>query len=120
MANYWVVGATVSDQDMSDDFITRGFWFGDRDSAQDVIANIVVGDRLAIKSMLGQGSKEVWIKAIGVVTNCNTFNAMPFKFFYVNWIDVRAENRRSPFHNFSNTIRNLDSQHELVKEIFRI
>jgi hypothetical protein len=31
MANYWAVGAHVSGQDMSEDFITRGFWFGDRD-----------------------------------------------------------------------------------------
>ncbi len=69
MVNYWVVGATVSYQDMADDFITRGFWFGDREDVQSTINQIAAGDRLAIKSMPGQGATRVSIKAVGIVTD---------------------------------------------------
>ena len=120
MSNYWVVGATVSGQDMSNDFITKGFWFGDQEDVQHVINQVVAGDRIAIKSMLGHGSNQVLIKAIGLVTDARGFAATPFKFLYVNWLDVRSEQRKVPFHNFSNTIRSVDGTHPVAREIFAI
>ena len=118
MANYWVVGATVSDQDMSDDFISRGFWFGDREDVQSTIDQIVIGDRLAIKSMLGRGATQVAIKAVGLVTHVRGFNATPFKFFYVDWLDLRGENRKVPFSGFGSTIRQIDGASDIAREIF--
>ena len=115
MANYWVVGATVSDQDMSADFITRGFWFGDREDAQDTINQIAPGDRIAIKSMLGRGATEVLVKAIGLVTHAQQFNAIQnFRFFYVDWLDLRTENRRVPFSGFGRTIHPVAGNSEIA------
>lgn len=108
MANYWAVGATVQGQDMSDDFIARGFWFADTPKAQDTIEGIEVGDRLAIKKMLGQGATEVHIKAVGLVTEVRPYRATFFKFFYVDWLDLRAENRRAPFAGLGGTIHRLE------------
>ena len=118
MASYWVVGATVSGQDMSEDFISRGFWFGDREDVQDTIGEIAAGDRLAIKAMLGKGANQVVIKAVGLVTHAKSFNATPFKFLYVDWIDLRAENRRVPFSGFGGTIRQIDIGSEIAHAIF--
>ena len=120
MANYWVVGATVSGQDMSDDFITKGFWFGDREDVQDTINQIAASDRIAIKSMLGQGATQVAIKAIGLVTYPRSFNATPFKFFYVNWLDLRSEDRKVPFHGFGSTIRRIEGTSDIARQIFCI
>ena len=115
-----MVGATVSGQDMSDDFISKGFWFGDREDVQDIINQISKGDRIAIKSRLGRGANQVLIKADGLVTDARGFAATPFKFFYVNWLDIRPEQRKVPFHNFSNTIRPIDGEHPIARAIFRI
>jgi len=118
--NYWVVGATVSLQDMSDDFITRGFWFGDREDVQETINQISAGDRLAIKSMLGQGANQVSIKAVGLVTHSRSFNATPFRFFYVDWLDLRLEDRKVPFHGFGSTIRRVDGASDIARLIFSL
>ncbi len=120
MPSYWVVGATVSAQDMSDDFITRKFWFGDREDAQEIINQIAPGDRLAIKSMLGQGATQVAIKAIGIVTHARGFNATPFKFSYVDWLELRQEDRKVPFHGFGSTIRRVDEASDIARLIFRL
>jgi hypothetical protein len=73
MTNYWVVGATWGGkEDQSEVFIRRGYWFlGWADSDQPAQASlrdqIRPGDRIAIKKMLGQGSQEIEIRALGVV-----------------------------------------------------
>ena len=121
MANYWVVGATVSGQDMSGDFITRGFWFGDREDVQDTINQIAPGDRIAIKSMLGKGATEVLIKAIGLVTHAQQFNAIQnFRFFYVDWLDLRGEDRRVPFSGFGGTIHSIVRDSNIAGTVFRL
>lgn len=120
MSNYWIVGATVQDENMRDEFISRGFWFGDRDSAQDVIDEVQKGDRFAMKRMLGQGATEVEINAIGIVQKANRFAAMPFKFFYVDWLDIRSENRRVPFSGLGGTIHRINREGDLAKQIFRL
>lgn len=47
MAQYWVVGATVDDQDLTQEFIDHGLWFADAGGAQDRIEQISSGDRIA-------------------------------------------------------------------------
>ena len=105
---------------MSGDFIRRGFWFGDREDVQTTINQIAEGDRIAIKSMLGQGSTQVAIKAIGLVTQAQTVSDTPFKFFYVDWLDLRKEDRKIPFSGLGNTIRQIDGLSELAGQIFRL
>ncbi len=117
---YWIVGATVEDQDMSGDFIERGFWFGTRDTAQTTIENIVPGDRIAIKSLLGQGATQVLIKAIGIVTSIRSYNATEFRFLYVDWIDLRKEDRKVAFSGFGGTIHNVDGASEIAGQVFRL
>ena len=105
--SYWVVGATVQGEDLSADFIQKGIWFGDKESAQDDIAKIQAGDRIAIKKMLGHGAKEVEIKAIGIVEKVGKYEAMNFPILYVKWlslIDESGQGRRVPFSGFGGTI----------------
>src|SRR5574337_36645 len=121
MGTYWVVGATVSGQDMSSDFIDRGFWFGDREDVQQTINQISPGDRIAIKSMLGKGATEVSIKAIGIVRAARSFAAISaFKVFYVDWLDITAENRRVPFSGFGGTIHAIHEGSDIAKRIFSL
>ncbi len=120
MPNYWVVGATVSGQNMSDDFLQKGIWFADREDVQERIDRIQKGDRLAIKSLLGQGATQVLIKALGIVTDIRSFAATPFKFFYVDWLDIRDENRRVPFHGFGATLHPVLEDSEIARLIFHL
>jgi hypothetical protein len=86
---YWVVGAMLAANaagDMYEIFVKRGYWdygydpdycnSGNPNHAQydkeypgeAALRNqIKAGDRIAIKAMLGQGSKEIRIRAIGIV-----------------------------------------------------
>jgi hypothetical protein len=113
MPNYWAVGAFVQDNDMSEDFIRRGFWFGDAPAAQQQIDDIKVGDRLAMKSRLGRGATEIAIKALGLVTKIERYNAMPFRFLYVDWLDLRQEELRAPFAGLAATIHKLDKSNTI-------
>lgn len=73
MSNYWVVGAMWGGQDdQSEKFIRRGYWFlgwddKDQSSQANLRDQIQPGDRIAIKKMLGQGSPNISIRALGVV-----------------------------------------------------
>jgi len=126
MTHYWVVGANVSGQDMTEKFIKHGFWFGDKDAAQDTIDKIKIGDRMAIKRMLGHGAKDVAIKAIGVVEDVEQYNALTpvaskFKIIYVKWISLLTEDRKVPFSGFGGTIHGtLDGTEPISKQIFSL
>ncbi len=73
MSKYWVVGAMWGGQeDQSEKFIRRGYWFlGWGDEEQPAQAKLrdemQPGDRIAIKKMLGQGSPNIAIRALGVI-----------------------------------------------------
>ena len=120
MPSYWVVGATVSGQNMADDFLRKGIWFANREDVQDRIEAIQKGDRLAIKSLLGQGATQVHIKALGIVTDIRSFAATSFKFFYVDWLDISRENRRVPFHGFGATLHTLQQDSEIARLVFHL
>jgi hypothetical protein len=99
MPNYWIVGANVDGQDMTDSFVKYGFWFADAVGAQKVIENIQVGDRLAIKRMIGPSApSEVLLRAVGVVRESAKYEALDFRMLHVNWI--RIDDRRIPNQGF--------------------
>jgi len=84
---YWVVGAMWGGHDdQSDVFIRRGYWFlGWDDQEQPDQARrrdqIRPSDRIAIKRMLGQGSSEIEIRAVGIVREID----LQDKRVYVDW-----------------------------------
>lgn len=119
MTNYWIVGATVCNQDLSDYFIKHGFWFADKDTAQPEIAKIQKGDRIAIKKMRGSGATTVDIKVIGVVSDIGVFDSMDFRMVFVNWIDLRGEERQAPFSGWAGTIHGpYGSDNNVVASVF--
>ncbi len=121
MANYWIVGATVSGQDMTAWFIKHGIWFGNKDTAQSDIAKIQKGDRIAIKKMRGQGSTAVDINAIGVVEDVGDFNALEFHMIFVNWISLLGEGKQAPFKGLAGTIHGpYTSNDEIVDLVFNL
>ncbi len=84
--NYWLVGAIWNNtEDKKDEFFKRGYWeMGWNDDDQPSLASkkkqIKVGDRIAIKSMRGQGQSTITIRAIGIVKDVDTDR------IYINWI----------------------------------
>lgn len=67
---YWVVGASWGGTDLQDEaFVTKGIWMlGWEDGFQkDKASQIVPGDRIAIKRLLGKGQTGIRIMHIGVV-----------------------------------------------------
>lgn len=88
MSNYWVVGAMWGGQeDQYEIFIRRGYWFlGWSDEQQPAQAalrdKIQPGDRIAIKRMLGQGSKNIEIRALGTVKEIDPHD----KRVYIHWV----------------------------------
>ncbi len=71
MRNYWVVGAMWhGHDDQSEKFIRRGYWFlgwdkGEQPAQDNRVDQMRPGDRIAIKKMLGQGSPNIAIRALG-------------------------------------------------------
>jgi len=104
--NYWVVGATWGgSEDVLPQFIKRKYWycwdanqFNDPSTIgnsiktqQERFTQIEEGDRIAVKRMLGQGSTEMAILAIGIVTDIDIHEWR----VYVNWIE-EIQDRRVP------------------------
>lgn len=82
--NYWLVGANWSGDDQAEVFFRRGYWeMGYEDEDSPTQANrrdkVKVGDRIAIKSMDGQGASTITIKAIGIVKD------IADKRIYIDW-----------------------------------
>lgn len=118
MPNYWVAGANVDKQDMTDHFIDHGFWFADAQGVQDLIETIQPRDRIAIKRMLGQGATEIAIKALGVVQKAEYYEALRFKMVYVDWIGL-TEDRRVPFGGFGAALHGpFPGRDDRMREIF--
>lgn len=66
---YFLVGAKV---DCYPEFISKGIWemyygSGQMPKYDERLKQIQPGDRIAIKTMAGRGSEDIYIKAIGVV-----------------------------------------------------
>jgi hypothetical protein len=123
MSNYWVVGAMWNGrEDQSDKFIRRGHWFlGWSDDEQPAQARLRdqmrPGDRIAIKRMLGQGSPNIAVRALGVVKEMDEDNRV-----YVDWlVDLRADEleREVPSRGAYNSIHGpYTASDPWVKEVF--
>jgi hypothetical protein len=90
MGNYWVVGAMFGGKDDQYDlFLKRGYWYcwdpnnsQTPDEAKNRFHQIRPDDRIAIKRMLGRGSREIEIRAIGIVKDVDLKEWR----VYVDWI----------------------------------
>jgi hypothetical protein len=120
MTQYWIVGATVDGQDMTDEFVKHGFWFADAIGAQQSTAQIQIGDRVAIKRLLGRGATEVAIKALGVVEKVALYAAFNFRMVYVTWIAL-TDDRRVPMQGWAAAIHGPYSKtHQAIRNLFSL
>jgi len=97
-AQYWVVGAMFGgSEDNLKVFLQRGYWYcwdpkfnpDIPQAAADLVPKIRVGDRLAVKKMLGQGSSNMLVRALGIVSDVDVTEWR----VYVKWLvpDVERE-----------------------------
>lgn len=122
MIKYWIVGATWgSGNDQIDTFLRRGYWqLGyDNDEAPDQATRrdqIRSGDRIAVKRMLGQGSPDIEIRAIGIVKEVDSKEGR----VYVDWI-LRDLARIVPSKGCYKSIHGpFPADSEWTSEVFRI
>ena len=120
--NYWVVGAMWHGRDdQSEKFINRGYWFlGWDKTAQPAQAKlrdrIRPGDRIAIKRMLGKGSTEIEIRALGVVKEIDSEDQR----VYIDWL-VRDVNRKVKSRGcFASIHGPFQENDQWTKDVFRI
>ncbi len=83
--NYWLVGANWAGENQADMFYRRGYWeMGYDDDEKPILTKrrnkIKIGDRVAIKTMDGQGQSTITIKAIGIVKD------VAERKIYIEWI----------------------------------
>lgn len=105
--SYWVVGAMFGGhEDQYDRFIRRGYWYCWEPGQSNIPAEthsrfeqIRTGDRIAIKRLLGRGSTEIEIRALGVVTDVDLDEWR----VYVDWISQGLA-RRVPLHGCAGSI----------------
>lgn len=99
MPNYWVVGAMWEGRhDMLSDFLAGGYWYLGWTPEQDVGQNalrdqMVIGDRIAIKRMLGHGSTDIEIGALGIIKHIDAEDG--YRRIYVNPV-IGDLKRRAP------------------------
>jgi hypothetical protein len=123
MPSYWVVGAMWEGghDDQSEKFIRRGYWilgWADKDQpAQAKLRDqIRPGDRIAIKKMLGQGSPNIAIRALGVVKEIDEDD----KTVYIDWL-VKGLEREVPSKGAYKSIHGpFNENDDWVKEVFHL
>lgn len=112
--NYWVVGAMFGgSDDYLNVFVKRGYWYcWEPDEINDVTSSVAtqrdrfkeirVGDRIAVKKLLGRGSSEIEIRAMGIVTDVDLNEWR----IYVNWLPLweSDEKRRVPINGCAASI----------------
>lgn len=119
MPKYWVVGATWASDDMKDKFYQLGIWeMGWDDQDKPKLAekrdSIQEGDRIAIKTMDGQGQSTITIHAIGIVKGNDD------KKIHINWI-LKDLNRKVPSKNCFGTIHGpYDGNDEWTRQVFSL
>ena len=101
--NYWVVGATWKNDNLANDFYTRGYWemgYSDVDKPRyaKLITQIQINDRIAIKSRDGKGASTISIKSLGIVKDINNGKV------YIDWKLINIINRHVPSKNYFGTI----------------
>jgi len=106
--HYWVVGAMFGGSDDNlPRFLRRGYWYcwdpRDNTEVPPVVANrfprINVGDRIAVKRLLGAGATEIEIRALGIITDADLAEWR----VYVDWV-VPDLSRRVPMHGCAGSL----------------
>jgi hypothetical protein len=88
MRNYWIVGAMYGGRDdQLPRFVRRGYWkLGWTEEEQPHMASlrdqIEPDDRIAVKRMMGRGSSDIRIVALGIVTEVDSEDGR----VYVRWV----------------------------------
>ncbi len=120
MPQYWVVGAMWGGQDdQSPKFIRRGYWFlgWEDDEAPDQAHRrdqIRPGDRIAIKRMMGQGSNQIRITALGIVTEIDEEDQC----VYVKWVASDLDRPVESRGCFKSIHGPFDADDPWTKEVF--
>jgi hypothetical protein len=113
---YWVVGSTWENKEEGlPQFIQRGYWYcwdahkfhgetsGTGNSIKDQHARfgqVRIGDRLAIKKLLGQGTSDMSILALGIVKDVD----MKEWRIYVDWVVTDIKGRLVPLNGCTASI----------------
>ncbi|NAX23373.1 hypothetical protein [Vibrio sp. V39_P1S14PM300] len=130
---YWVVGAMWGGSDDAlKDFIVRQYWYcwdineaAESDSnvgnsiatQRERFSQIRSGDRIAVKRMLGRGSADMEVRALGVVRDVD-FEEWRV---YVNWLTDAQFARKVPLHGCTASIHGpFDSNDAWVQNVFCI
>lgn len=100
--NYWLVGANWDGDDQAKAFFLRGYWETGYEENEPPAQTkrrkqVKVGDRIAIKSMDGQGASTITIKAIGIVKD------IADQKIFIDW-KITDLNRSVPSHGAFATI----------------
>ncbi len=90
--------------DQLDTFLKRGYWYCWEPTPGTTIPplvkkrflQIVCGDRIAVKKMLGKGSRYVEIRAIGIVTDVDPTEWR----VYVDWL-VEESSHKVPINGYT-------------------
>jgi hypothetical protein len=100
---YFVVGATWESDDKLPLFLKRGTWQNgyarDNQGYNNIFDQIREGDRIAVKRMLGKGSKTMSILALGRITEVDPDGYT----LYVKWL-VQLRNREVPINGCMGTL----------------
>jgi hypothetical protein len=93
MPNYWLVGATIEGENHLDAFLRRGHWYmvNEKPHETEKRKQIMSGDRIAIKRMIGPGMPDIEIRALGIVME----NDLDEECVYVNWVVKELQRRVS-------------------------
>ncbi len=119
MKKYWLVGATWKDKDMLPDFIIKGIWKmgwdkGDKPLYDQRISEMKIGDRIAVKRLLGQGNDKMVILAIGIITHIEG------QVINVNWVMKNMTRKVSLNGGCFGTISNPFTPNGWIRRIFTI
>ena len=121
---YWVVGAMFGGKDdQLPRFLKRGYWYcwDPKDSINipervgQLFPQIAVGDRIAVKKLLGIGSKEIEIRALGVVKDVDKTEWR----VYVEWL-VTSIQRNVPHKGCVGSLNGPFQPSAWVSEVFCI
>jgi hypothetical protein len=120
--NYWLVGANWGGDDQAEAFYRRGYWeLGWSDEQQPGMAHRRNGmrphDRIAVKSMLGHGSSNISIRALGIVKEVGEDKRV-----YIEW-HVTGLNREVPSRGCYSSIHGpytADRDADWLGKVFRM
>ncbi len=122
---YWVVGAMFSgSDDQLSSFSLRGYWYCWDPSRNAEIPSAVKSrflqirakDRIAVKRLLGVGSAEIEVRALGIVKDVDQVEWR----VYVDWI-VPSMARRVPHHGCAASLHGpFDIEEAWTQSVFAI